>query len=96
MKKQIEVFDYVVIVIILIISISIGIYNGLRNKIISKIRVILGRKSRENDTGDNYKTQDYITANSSMGCIPVAFSILASFYSATALLGSKIKLIKSI
>lgn len=33
------------------------------------------------------KTQDYLTANSSMGTIPVAFSILATIYSATTLLG---------
>ena len=33
------------------------------------------------------KTSDYLTGNSSIGSIPIAFSLLASYFSATALLG---------
>lgn len=35
----------------------------------------------------NSKTSEYLMANSSIGTLPVAFSLLASFYSATALVG---------
>lgn len=91
MKKHIEVFDYVVIILILLVSISIGVYNGFRDRIINRIRSIFGKPTIQNDTIDNAKTQDYITANSSMSCVPVAFSILASFYSATALLGLNLR-----
>jgi SSS family transporter len=44
------------------------------------------RAPQEVSTTNN--VSDYLTANSSMGFLPVAFSLLASFFSATALAGT--------
>lgn len=90
MEKYIGAVDYVVLVIILLISILIGIYHGFKNKIHRFINRILKRNPIEDDheSGD-LKTKEYLTANSSMGLIPVAFSLLASFVSGTSFLGFK-------
>ena len=92
-KTQIRPIDYVVLISVLLISIIIGFYHGFRDKLSNLLRKT--KKQRSNDAvelnlmneGENRKTSEYLMANSTMGTIPVTFSLLASFYSATALLG---------
>jgi Na+/proline symporter len=91
--NQIQAWDYVVLSLILFISISIGLYHGFKEKL-KKIWFIFRRKNKINDetsveseTNNNGKTTDYLIATSSMRTIPVAFSLLATYYSATSLLG---------
>lgn len=88
--------DYVVLGLILLISILIGLYHGFRGRIKSLFQNRVDRQQSFGDfelTSDAFqkevksKTSEYLTANATMGTIPVAFSLLASYYSATSLLG---------
>lgn len=92
MNDTIGAVDYVVIVIILLIPITIGIYHGFKDQIIYFVKRVFKVKSeKEEDDVKKTKTGDYLTANSSMSTLPIAFSLLATFYSATALLGIFLK-----
>lgn len=94
-KSHIEPLDYVILSLILAISIFIGIYHGFKVKIMKffkKKRIeVEGFKNNVEmvDLGDSHNTKvgEYFIANSSLPTLPIAFSLLASFYSATALLG---------
>jgi hypothetical protein len=94
-------FDYTVLVAILLVSLVIGLFHGFQFKTLwKKIRtrkvasVSLKDKnesiemngSTEANT-ENSQVTEYLTANGSMSAIPIAFSLFASFYSATSLLG---------
>lgn len=98
MSSQISPVDYVVLAIILLISICIGLYHGFREKILKLFRPKNNQVEISNgfemDKVDEHekkqetsKTSEYLTANAQLGTLPVAFSLLASFYSATSLLG---------
>jgi hypothetical protein len=52
------------------------------NEIENKVNI-----NNETEVNQNNKTSQYIMANSTMSTLPIAFSLLASFYSATALIG---------
>ena len=96
---KITAIDYVVLCVILFISICIGFYHGFRARVLNflkrnrvennnkKIELKAKENADEANNKETNKTSDYLMANSTMGTIPVAFSLLASFYSATALLG---------
>ena len=94
MSKKFDVYDYLVLVFVLSLSVFIGIYHGFKKKLNFVFKYI--KKNRINGETNielnenivaNQATNEYLTANSSLGSIPVAFSLLASFYSSTALLG---------
>ena len=57
----------------------------------AKVEIELYHKdyTEHNNSDDNKNTKmgEYLTANSSLGPIPVALSLLATFFSSTALLG---------
>lgn len=93
MEKYIGLIDYLVLISILLTSILIGVYHGFRDNIKYFIKRLLRRELASNENDECLKTNDYLTANSSMGLVPVAFSLLASFVSATSLLGNIFKLI---
>jgi len=91
MESKFKAIDYVIVVIILVLSILVGLFHELKAKVLKWIN---SRKKVESnielkDTGDTNenKTSDYLTGNASISPIPIAFSLLASFFSATALLG---------
>lgn len=93
MANQIQAWDYVVLSIILFVSICIGTYHGFKpfllrtfNKLFVN-RVENERKDEKEEESQNNKTTDYLVASSSMGTIPVALSLLATYYSATSMLG---------
>jgi hypothetical protein len=83
MKNNLDIYDYLALVVILGISILIGVYHGLRHKI---RRIFSSRNGQSSHSSEN-TVSDYLQASSSMGYIPITFSLLASFFSATALLG---------
>ena len=97
MESKFKAVDYIVIVAILILSIFVGLFHELKTKILnwknSKKNLATNKINSENielkDTtdGNENKTSDYLTGNASISPIPIAFSLLASFFSATALLG---------
>lgn len=95
-------YDYLVLIIILAISLLIGLYFGFKSKLLkclnknnkttvdkNEIELQDSNDSQEqNESKKNAsKVSEYLTANSSMNPIPVAFSLLATFYSSASLLG---------
>lgn len=93
-SNNFTVYDYLVLLFILAISMLIGFYFGFksklknlmtRNKITDKNEEIELKET--NDSNEKSQVSEYLTANSSMNPLPVALSMLATFYSATALLG---------
>lgn len=87
MNKSIETFDYIVFIFILLFSLFIGLYSGLKARLLKFIRKPNKIENIQLEQNNENKVTDYLTASSSMGAIPITFSLLASFYSATALLG---------
>lgn len=87
--------DYLVLALLFAVSILTGFYHGFRERIyrfLNRKKVDKTNDDDQNDPNENEKntknkTHDYLTANSSIGTIPVAFSLLATVYSATTLLG---------
>lgn len=82
MIYKLEALDYVVLFLIFLVTILIGSYHGFKEKITS-----LFSKNKITKNESTNSVSHYLTANSSMNPVPVAFSLLASFFSTTALLG---------
>ena len=96
MEEKFKVVDYIVLAFILVFSVFIGLYHELKIKVISYFKQARKNKVENNEsieledsneTEPKSKTNDYLIASSSISALPIAFSLLASFYSATALLG---------
>ena len=90
---QLTIYDYLVLSFVLLVSIIIGFYHAIKAK---WPNFVLFRNSRVRVTyeGDskginknNEQIREYLIASGSMSAFPIAFSLLASFFSATALLG---------
>lgn len=73
-----EWFDHVVLVSIILISVTIGSYSALKAKL-SKYKLV---KASVNSV------DEYLTATASMGIMPITFSLMASFFSATGIVGT--------
>lgn len=93
MESKFKAIDYVVVVIILVLSILVGLFHELKTKILNwknstsnKVNSSNIELKNKNGANEN-KTSDYLTGNASISPVPIAFSLLASFFSATALLG---------
>jgi hypothetical protein len=84
MKNHLDIYDYLAVIVIFGISILIGVYHGFKQR----IRNFFSGNS-ENSNSNESSVNNYLQANSSMGYLPITFSLLASFFSATALLGIK-------
>ncbi|CAF0848078.1 unnamed protein product [Brachionus calyciflorus] len=82
MKYELKIPDYLVLILVFVLTISIGFYHGLKEK----IKFYFSKKKLSKNESTN-SVADYLTASSSMSPIPVAFSLLATFFSTTALLG---------
>ena len=98
MNTKFKTLDYIILVLILVISILVGLFYELKQKIINSkyFRKNFTTNNKVNDetfeleeikNQSSDKTSEYLTGNASISSIPIAFSLLASFYSATALLG---------
>lgn len=72
MSFSLKLIDYIVLILVLLISLSIGLYYGLKRLFI---------KSNE------AQFDEYLMASGSLGAFPISLSLLASFFSATAILG---------
>lgn len=87
LKMGFGVWDYVVFITTLFISAGIGVYARFS-----------GGKQKTSNVRKNYKFcifvevnfrfQEYLLGNKSMPILPVAFSVMASFISSIAMLGS--------
>ncbi len=91
MSQLFTIYDYLVLILILVISLFIGLYFGIKsnNKVSNNDIELVSNHEKNNNT----QVSEYLTANSSIGPLPIAFSLFASFYSATSLLGMVIILI---
>jgi Na+(H+)/acetate symporter ActP len=103
MASEIKSLDYVVLGVILMISVFIGLYHGFRQTFVNflKNRIksapptdleLTVKMNNEQSTtieavAPSNKTSEYLMANASMKTLPIAFSLLASVYSASSLLG---------
>ena len=88
MHTKFGFYDVFIIILIMSISFSIGVFFGFQKKI-KRFHKYFSLKKRENfDSNNGHQVAEYLIANSSMGAIPIAFSLLGSFFSATALLGN--------
>ena len=89
MISKFDIIDGVIVIVVLLVSFSIGLFYGFKHKI-RNIETFF-RKNRTNECSitetENVRTSEYLTANSSMGSIPIAFSLLGSFFSASTLIG---------
>ena len=72
-------FDYLVLALILLVPILIGLYFGYKKQ----IRLFFGLEA----SNEKSALSEYLTANSDMNAIPIAFSLLATFVSTNTLLG---------
>ncbi len=93
-NSNFTVYDYLVLIIILAISLLIGLYFGFKSKLKclnSSNKITTDKNEIElkelSDSSENSQVSEYLTANSSMNPIPVALSLLATFYSSSSLLG---------
>jgi hypothetical protein len=81
--------DWIVLGIILIFSIGIGLYHGLRHKLVSLFKKKPTNTEEVNGSGNgNSKLDEYQSAKSSMGVLPIALSLMASSFSAVNLVGN--------
>jgi sodium-coupled monocarboxylate transporter 8/12 len=92
-KPQIGTVDYVVLVIILILSVAIGLYYGLKDKIIQYFKQREQIKDSDGNlkvtqNNEDGKLAEFQSAKSSMGIFPIAMSLMASSFSATGLVGN--------
>lgn len=95
MNKNFNVYDYLVFVAILLFTVSIGLYQGCKRLIMEKFLKKSANSKKKTDgielnefsAEKGAEMSEYLVASSSMNPLPVAFSLLASFFSATAILG---------
>ena len=93
MEIKFKAADYGVLILILTFSIFVGLFHEFKQKInnlkyFNKKKIFNDEnKELNNEENTNSKTNEYLTGNSSISSVPIAFSLLASFYSATSLLG---------
>ena len=80
MKKRFDVYDYLVFISILLISLFIGVYHGFKNLVIKKCTKTSDKQDETELHQSNKGVSEYLQASSSMNPIPVAFSLLASFF----------------
>lgn len=100
MESKLGYTDYIVLTLVFLISISIGVYHWL----IPKTKKMKEPQSIPIEEMENFvdknktsmhqgtKMDEYFQASSSMGTIPVAFSLLASFFSSSTLLGLPVEI----
>lgn len=96
-----EIIDYIIWFLILFISILIGLLQGsgirIKLKELFKVNQVTSKDvlsdtemtelKQKEDNSDKTLVKEYLNANASMSVFPIAFSLLASFYSATGILG---------
>jgi sodium-coupled monocarboxylate transporter 8/12 len=81
MKESLDSYDYIVLALVFLISILIAVYHGFKSKILKFF------KKNEINNHNLESADNYLKANSTMGVIPITCSYLATFFSATAILG---------
>ena len=87
MVTKFDGIDTLVVCGILLISTLIGLFHGFKLKL-KKLKInIFSKKVNDKKNINEKQVEEYFTANSSLGRFPIAFSLLASFFSATALIG---------
>ncbi|RNA42872.1 sodium-coupled monocarboxylate transporter 1-like [Brachionus plicatilis] len=82
-ESKFNAADYIVFFTVLIISSLIGLQKII-NSVFNRFRKVGIENKNECKTN---QTSEYLTANKSIGLIPVSFSLFASFFSSTAFLG---------
>ena len=87
MVNALNVFDYVVLALILSLSIFIGLYYAIEAKYGGILRWCKKKKDACADDTDGKQMKQYLTAGGEMHFIPLAFSLLASNFSASGMLG---------
>ena len=100
MNEKFKSLDYVILILVLFISVLIGLFHELKLKLTNLLKKYKLKPINKVDTQNfelkaniyneienENKTNDYLTGSSSIGSIPIAFSLLATYFSATSLLG---------
>ena len=88
-ENKLLVYDYLTLFSVLSVSISIGLYQALKAKCkCFKLFNSFGSKKILDDYSEsNGEIREYLVANRSLSALPIALSLVASFFSATAILG---------
>jgi SSS family transporter len=91
---ELTVYDYLVLSFVLLVSISIGLYHAIKSKWAKYFKSCCNQVHQSDEyelehhkTNNGEQIREYLIASGSMSALPIAFSLLASFFSATALLG---------
>lgn len=90
-KNNFGVYDYLVLSSVLSISIIIGLYHAIKFNFKKYFKFCIKKvndlNKTESESEKNDKIKEYLLAGKNMSALPVALSLLASFFSATSLLG---------
>jgi Na+/proline symporter len=102
--SKIGVFDYIVVIGILVFSVIIGLYHGYKKEVTGFLHKRKLRKKAQvngqdiemkvstitenNSVDDKNQVSDYLTANGSLGILPVAFSLIATMFSSNTILAN--------
>jgi Na+/proline symporter len=87
MVNTLNAYDYLVLTLVLALSILIGLYFALQAKYGNFFKRCSKRKLDASDEADGTQMKQYLTAGGEMHFIPLAFSLLASNFSASGMLG---------
>ena len=77
-----SIYDYLIFVLILVLTVLIGLHHTIRGW-----RSKNDPGNKEGKSAAETKLDEYVVANSTLGALPIALSLLATFFSATGILG---------
>jgi SSS family transporter len=87
--KNLDPVDYLIFIFVLLISLYIGLKNVMKKYFGSFFKKCFKSSNRvEDEYIKKSNMAEYLNASSSMSALPLALSLLASFFSATSLLGN--------
>jgi SSS family transporter len=87
--KNLDPVDYFIFIFVLLISLYIGLKNVMKKYYGRFLKRFFKSSNRvEDEYNKKSNMAEYLNASSSMSALPLALSLLASFFSATSLLGN--------
>jgi hypothetical protein len=82
-----DAYDYLVLTLIMSLSVLIGLYYAAEAKYGRIFNRLLRNKKKDEQRTSGNQMDQYLTAGGEMHFIPLAFSLLASNFSASGMLG---------
>ena len=88
--QNLDPIDYLIFILVLLISLYIGLNNVMKKYYYKYFKKCVNLSNRVEDERYNQKSTmaEYLNASSTMEALPIALSLLASFFSEKSLLGN--------